>query len=158
MTAGFAMALLALVFHSTASGRQASAPNTAPVLINSCLITADVNRLAGFYAQVLGIEPHRDSRDYVEFRTPGGVLAIFAADAQQKYIPGSAQAGENHSLILEFEVGNVDAEYARLHGLVKTWIKGPTTQPWGTRSIYFRDPDGNLVDFFTVVPATGTAR
>jgi catechol 2,3-dioxygenase-like lactoylglutathione lyase family enzyme len=31
------------------------------------------------------------------------------------------------------------------------WVKGPTTQPWGTRSIYFRDPDGNLVDFFAPV-------
>lgn len=52
-------------------------------------------------------------------------------------------------MILEFSVANVDEEYARLHGLVKQWVKGPTTQPWGTRSIYFRDPDGNLVDFFT---------
>lgn len=32
---------------------------------------------------------------------------------------------------------------------VKTWVKPPTTQPWGTRSIYFRDPDSNLVDFYT---------
>jgi catechol 2,3-dioxygenase-like lactoylglutathione lyase family enzyme len=49
-------------------------------------------------------------------------------------------------------VGDVDEEYARLHDLVKSWVKGPTTQPWGTRSLYFRDPDGNLVDFF-VPPA-----
>lgn len=26
--------------------------------------------------------------------------------------------------------------------------------PWGTRSIYFRDPDGNLVDFYSPVPAS----
>jgi catechol 2,3-dioxygenase-like lactoylglutathione lyase family enzyme len=45
-------------------------------------------------------------------------------------------------------VSDVDQEYARLHDLVKQWVKEPTTQPWGTRSIYFRDPDGNLVDFF----------
>jgi catechol 2,3-dioxygenase-like lactoylglutathione lyase family enzyme len=32
--------------------------------------------------------------------------------------------------------------------LVKTWVKPPTTQPWGTRSLYFRDPDGNLIDFY----------
>jgi len=30
-------------------------------------------------------------------------------------------------------------------------VKPPTTQPWGTRSVYFRDPDGNLVDFFALV-------
>jgi uncharacterized glyoxalase superfamily protein PhnB len=77
-----------------------------------------------------------------------GVLAIFSADAQEKYIPGSAAAGNNKSAILEFRVAEVDLEYARLQGLVKTWVKPPTTQSWGTRSIYFRDPDGNLVDFY----------
>jgi catechol 2,3-dioxygenase-like lactoylglutathione lyase family enzyme len=38
---------------------------------------------------------------------------------------------------------------APAHSAVKTWAKPPTTQPWGTRFIYFRDPDGNLVDFYT---------
>jgi uncharacterized glyoxalase superfamily protein PhnB len=59
--------------------------------------------------------------------------------------------GQNHSAILEFRVSDVDQEYARLHDVVKQWVKAPTTQPWGTRSIYFRDPDGNLVDFFAQV-------
>jgi catechol 2,3-dioxygenase-like lactoylglutathione lyase family enzyme len=77
------------------------------------------------------------------------VLAIFSADAQERYIPGSADAGRNRSIILEFRVADADGEYMRLQGLVKIWVKPPTTQPWGTRSIYFRDPDGNLVDFFT---------
>jgi catechol 2,3-dioxygenase-like lactoylglutathione lyase family enzyme len=128
------------------------AQSNAPVLINTCLITSDVNRLAAFYSQVLGIEPRKDGDSYVEFRTPRGVLAMFASDAQEKYIPGSARPGENRSAIIEFEVSDVDKEYARLHDVVKNWVKGPTTQPWGTRSIYFRDPDGNLVNFFTIVP------
>lgn len=113
-----------------------------------------MNRLAGF----LGVEPHRAGPDYVEFRTPRGELALFAGDAQGKYIPGSAHSGEDHSLVLEFEVADVDQEYERLRGVVRTWVKEPTTQPWGTRSVYFRDPDGNLVDFFTVVPAKPAVR
>jgi catechol 2,3-dioxygenase-like lactoylglutathione lyase family enzyme len=52
-------------------------------------------------------------------------------------------------MILEFRVADVDREYARLKSLVEVWVKPPTTQPWGTRSVYFRDPDGNLVDFYT---------
>ena len=76
------------------------------------------------------------------------MLALFSANAQEAYIPGSAQAGMNKSVILEFRVNDVDSEFKRLQGIVKTWVKGPTTQPWGTRSIYFRDPDGNLVNFW----------
>ena len=135
-------------------GSSAPPQSKAPVLINTCLITTDVNRLAAFYSQVLGMEAHKDGDSYVEFRTSRGVLALFASDAQEKYIPGSARPGQNHSAIIEFEVSDVDREFARLHDVVKTWVKEPTTQPWGTRSIYFRDPDGNLVNFFTIVPTS----
>ncbi|HKF49611.1 MAG TPA: VOC family protein [Terracidiphilus sp.] len=119
-----------------------------PALINTCLITSDVNRLVAFYEPILNQKAIRSGPDYAEFHTAGAVLAIFSAKAQQAYIPGSAEAANNKSVIIEFRVSNVDAEYVRLHPLVKNWVKPPTTQPWGTRSIYFRDPDGNLVDFF----------
>jgi catechol 2,3-dioxygenase-like lactoylglutathione lyase family enzyme len=46
-------------------------------------------------------------------------------------------------------VADADREYARLQGMVTVWVKRPATTPWGTRSFYFRDPDGNLVDFYT---------
>jgi uncharacterized glyoxalase superfamily protein PhnB len=77
----------------------------------------------------------------------------FSGRDQEQYIPGSAEAAHNKSAILEFMVVDVDQEYARLRNLVKTWIKPPTTQVWGTRSIYFRDPDGNLVDFYASIKA-----
>lgn len=130
----------------SAAGNSEARPN--PALMNTCLITNNVGRLVDFYESVLGIKAQRSDDDYAELRTGVGVLAIFSAEAQEKYIPGSANADSNRSAILEFQVADVDSEYARLQPLVKTWVKPPTTQPWGTRSIYFRDPDGNLVNFF----------
>lgn len=127
-----------------------STPST-PVLRNTCLITKNVRQLTNFYTQVLRIPARNSGVDYAEFRTGVGVLAIFSADAQERYIPKSAGPADNKSAILEFEVRDVDAEYLRLQKIVKDWVKPPTTQPWGTRSIYFRDPDGNLVDFYTWV-------
>lgn len=141
------VAIMMVVPRNAAQVAASESKNVPPVLINTCLITRDVQRLAGFYAHVLQMEPLKVSTSYVEFRTGTGVLALFAADAQEKYIPGSATAGQNRSAILEFRVQDPDGEYVRLRGFVD-WVKGPTTQPWGTRSIYFRDPDGNLVDFF----------
>ncbi len=122
-----------------------------PTLVNTCLITKDVKLLVEFYEPILALEAKRTGGDYAEFATGVGVLAIFSEDAQEKYIPGLAEAAKNKSVVLQFRVGDVDEEYRRLHGLVKTWVKPPTTQPWGTRSIYFRDPDGNLVDFYAPV-------
>jgi hypothetical protein len=41
-----------------------------------------------------------------------------------------------------------------LTAFVTDFVKEPTTVPWGNRSPLFRDPDGNLVNFFTpVTPA-----
>ena len=122
-------------------------------LVNTCLITGDVDRLVSFYEKVLQTKAKRVSADYAEFPTSAGVLAVFSAKAQQAYVPGSAEPGANRSVILEFRVADPDAEYKRLGALVKTWVKPPTTQPWGTRSVYFRDPDGNLVDLFRPLAA-----
>jgi uncharacterized glyoxalase superfamily protein PhnB len=124
-------------------------PAQIPTLINTCLITNNVKRLVDFYEPVLAVKAKWSGRDYAEFPTGVGVLAIFSEEAQQRYIPGSTEAAKNKSMVLEFKVADVDQQYRRLQSSVKTWVKPPTTQPWGTRSIYFRDPDGNLVDFYT---------
>jgi len=105
--------------------------------------------MVDFYQHALGVSPQSvTSGVYAEFPTARGVLAIFSAEAQEKYIPGAAEPANNRSTILEFQVANVDGEYVRLRSFVETWVKPPTNQPWGTRSLYFRDPDGNLVDFY----------
>lgn len=149
---------LAMMLAAVAAGRLACpqpverhppGPGHLPALAHTCLITNNVKRLVGFYEPVLALKAKWSGEDYAEFRTSVGVLAIYSAEAQEKYIPGSAQAAKNRSVILEFSVDDVDLEYKRLESLVKVWVKPPTTQPWGTRSIYFRDADGNLVDFYT---------
>jgi len=151
ITALTAVSLAALMITATLRGNP-QAPNSedsAPRLINTCLITNDVPRLVEFYHRVLRIQPKTTGADYAEFPTGAGVLAIFSATAQEKYIPHSAEPANNRSAILEFRVDDVDKEYARLKSFVKVWVKLPATTPWGTRSFYFRDPDGNLVDFFS---------
>jgi len=45
-----------------------------------------------------------------------------------------------------------------LEGHVNSWVQEPTTMPWGNRSILFRDPDGNLVNFFAPVSEDALAR
>lgn len=122
---------------------------SAQSLTNICLITDNVKRLVDFYEPVLAVKAKWTGPDYAELPTAGGgFVAIFSAKAQENYIPGSAEPAKNRSAILEFRVSDVDLQYRLLKSVVKTWVKPPTTQPWGTRSVYFRDPDGNLVNFY----------
>jgi uncharacterized glyoxalase superfamily protein PhnB len=141
--------LCVLVFRGAWSSARPSEV-TRPVFVNTCLITGRFTELVDFYQHALGVSPQSVSGGvYAEFPTGRGVLAIFSAEAQAKYIPGAAEPANNRSAILEFRVTNVDAEYVRLQRFAETWVKPPTNQPWGTRSLYFRDPDGNLVDFYS---------
>jgi len=41
----------------------------------------------------------------------------------------------------------VDLEYKLLKEKNVPIVKLPTTQPWGIRSVWFKDPDGNIVNF-----------
>ncbi len=151
VAAALAAAGMMIARSSSALMDSAQEPGAGAVLINTCLVTNDIPRMTAFYRHVLQVEPRREGDSYIEFRTGTGVLALFSAEAQEKYIPGAAVAAQNRTSILEFRVNDPDQEYVRLHDFVK-WVKEPTTQPWGTRSIYFRDPEGNLVDFFSPAP------
>jgi uncharacterized glyoxalase superfamily protein PhnB len=59
------------------------------------------------------------------------------------------EPGHNESVIIEFLVDDVDAEFARLREALDEIVLEPTTMPWGNRSAMFRDPDGNLVNLFS---------
>lgn len=64
---------------------------------------------------------------------------------------GIAQPAANKSVIIEFLVENVDDAYERIKNLTTEIVQKPTTMPWGNRSLLFRDPDGNLINFLTPV-------
>ena len=71
---------------------------------------------------------------------------------------GVARPADNRTAIIEFLVADVDAEYARAGETVDEFVNEPTTMPWGNRSLLFRDPDGNLVNFFTPVTPEAVAK
>lgn len=74
------------------------------------------------------------------------------------FAPGAARPADNHSVIIEFLVDDVDRVHRNLTGLVAGFVNEPTTMPWGNRSLLFRDPDGNLVNFFSPVTPAAIAK
>ena len=120
------------------------------------VITEDVQRLVGFYEQATGLRATWGNENFAELATAAGTLAIASTRTVPVFAPGAARAGSNQSVIIEFLVDDVDATYEKLAGSVEDFVNQPTTMPWGNRSLLFRDPDGNLVNFFT--PVTPEAR
>ncbi|MFI7543384.1 VOC family protein [Actinoplanes sp. NPDC049599] len=117
--------------------------------VSTRIITADINRLVGFYEKVTGVPAVWGNQDFAEVRTTHGTLAIGSTRTVPLFAPGSARPADNHTAIIEFRVDDVDARYQELRSVVVDFVTEPTTMPWGNRSLLFRDPDGNLVNFFT---------
>lgn len=124
--------------------------------LSTRIITADVQRLASFYEMVTGVSAVWGNELFAEIPTPVGTLAIGSDKTVPLFGQGSAEPAANRSVIVEFIVDDVDAEYARLGGQLDDVVTEPTTMPWGNRALMFRDPDGNLVNLFT--PVTDAAR
>lgn len=118
------------------------------------IVTDDVDTLVNFYERVTGIDVHRLHPLFAELRTDSGTLAISSTETVPLLGEGVAEAAANRSVVLDFRVDDVDATYAALQPVVDTLVKEPTLMPWGNKSLIFRDPDGNLVNFFTPVAAT----
>ena len=121
--------------------------------VSTRIITDDMKRLVGFYAGITGVAPNWYTDDFAELAMPSCTLAIASKRTIDLFGAGSARPADNHSAIIEFRVADVDEEYRKLAKIVDAFVQEPTTQPWGNRSLLFRDPDGNLVNFFTPVTA-----
>jgi predicted enzyme related to lactoylglutathione lyase len=118
------------------------------------MITDDLESVVQFYEQVTGVTAVRPAPVFAELHLPSCTIAFGQAQTAQLF-KNAARPADNHTVIIEFRVDDVDKEYERLKTLVTEWVLEPTTMPWGNRSMLFRDPDGNLVNLFA--PATEEA-
>lgn len=120
-------------------------------LVQVRLVTEDVAGLAAFYAELVEVRVPLNEY-YVE--VPAGPASVgFSKRRFTEYrpdrvaCPGPARPpGE---MILDFMARDADAEYPRIEALGVDWALRPATQPWGSRSMVFKDPAGNLVNVFS---------
>lgn len=126
-------------------------------LVSTRLITADLGTMVAFYEQVTGVEASWLAPVFAELTFPSSTLALGDASTAALF-NHAARPASNRTVIVEWIVDDVDAEFERLQPIVSHWEQEPTQMPWGNRSILFRDPDGNLVNLFTPVSPEAVER
>ncbi len=119
-------------------------------LVQSRVVTDDVAGLAAFYARLVGA-PVVLNDYYVE--VSAGAMSLGFSKCRFTECSGLGD-GEgcdvpSGEMILDFRVEDVDAEFTRIDELGVEWVLKPTTQPWGSRSMVFRDPQGNFVNVYS---------
>ena len=120
-------------------------------LVSLRIITADIKRLVQFFEKATNLPARWATDDFAEIVTSSFTLAIGSTRTLSFFGENIAQPANNKSVIIEFCVENVDDDYERIKDLTSEIVQKPTTMPWGNRSLLFRDPDGNLINFFTPV-------
>ncbi|MEN4760842.1 VOC family protein [Chryseobacterium sp. C39-AII1] len=117
------------------------------------IITAEIENLVKFYEQITVAKAIQYTPDFAEIQIPNATIAIGSVKTLQLFGGDHvAKPTQNQSVIIEFLVHDVDQEFERLKEVLSSKIvQEPTVMPWGNKSLLFRDPDGNLVNFFTPV-------
>jgi catechol 2,3-dioxygenase-like lactoylglutathione lyase family enzyme len=124
-------------------------------ILETALYTDDMARACAFYEGVLQLEPiFRDNRLTAYGVAPRSVLLIFrrGSATQTATIPGGTIPGHDGAgpLHVAFAIGKDElARWERHLAERGVAIEGATDWSRGGRSIYFRDPDGHLLELAT---------
>jgi len=121
-------------------------------------MTNDVPALVEFYRDVIGFQVEYNSENNVEFTSEGVRFAVCDRSILETVTghPSFKDARNGQAFELAFPLDTpeeVDAIYAQIIAKGAIPIKQPDDMPWGQRSAFFADPEGNIHEIFADLSA-----
>ena len=116
------------------------------------LFTRDNRKAVDFYTKTFGFTTDWDGlQPNVEMVLDDMRIILFPREAFEQMVSQSFQYpdGLNGTMELAFDVptfADVDKEYRNAMDNGAQSVFPPTTEPWGQRTCYIADPDGNLIE------------
>lgn len=116
------------------------------------LFTTDNAGMVAFYRDVFGFATQWNGTDPNVEMTLGAARIIMFPRSDFELMTSRRYAypdGTNGTMELSFDVpsfGDVDREYERAVSMGAGAVMAPTTEPWGQRTCYVADPEGNLIE------------
>ncbi len=116
------------------------------------LLVKDMARMIRFYRDVLGFEIKESEDTKNVYLVKDGTLFLLygrndfekMTDRKYEYVNGLNGHFEIALYVDTFE--NVDAAFSRAVENGASPVMEPTTEPWGQRTCYIADPEGNLIE------------
>jgi catechol 2,3-dioxygenase-like lactoylglutathione lyase family enzyme len=131
-------------------------PSTSPFqsirsIDYTVILVRDMAAMRRFYEGILRFPLTRElSAGWVEYQIGGNTLALSRPGRTAKDAPapkGSASLQLAFKVVVE-DVDRCADELVR-HGV--DLLEPPTNQPFGHRTLFFRDPDGNLLEVYAEI-------
>lgn len=121
------------------------------------IITSQFDAMHDFYRDVLEFKVMLKMDNFVEFENDGVRFALSTNKVMAQATGDSTymDAKNGHSLELAFRADSledVDMSYKKVVEQGATPVKGPENMPWGQRTAFFADPDGNIHEIFFDIP------
>lgn len=116
------------------------------------LFTTDNQKMVDFYCDIFGFETSWNGIDIdVEMHLDNMRILLFPRESIEKMTMQkfTYPSGVNGTMELSFDVptfADVDKEYERALSMGAKPVFEPTTEPWGQRTCYVADPEGNLIE------------
>ncbi len=116
------------------------------------IMVDDMAVMVRFYRDVLGFAIKEDENASNVFLEKDGTLFLLYRKTDFEKMAGRAFSyakGINGHFEIALSVSNyaqVDKEFARITAMGAAAVMEPTTEPWGQRTCYIADPEGNLVE------------
>lgn len=111
--------------------------------VQPVIITADLNRLLAFYAELLGAT--QTSR--VPDDGPAFFVGLRVGDSEIGLVANAeGAAGAAGRILLSIAVEDVDSLLEQVTALGGSVRGQPNNMPWGQRVAHIADPDGNTVN------------
>ena len=116
------------------------------------LFVEDMGKMIRFYRDVLGFEIKEDENTSNVYLVKDGTLFLLygrsdfekMTSRKYEYIKGLNGHSEIALYVDTFE--EVDREDERVIGMGAEPVLEPDTEPWGQRTCYIADPEGNLIE------------
>lgn len=121
------------------------------------IMVDDMAVMVRFYRDVLGFEIKEEEDTSNVFLQKDGTLFLLYRKTDFEKMTGkkfSYCVGVNGHYEIALSVDNyaeVDAAFARIVAAGAEPVMEPTTEPWGQRTCYIADPEGNLVEIGSFV-------
>lgn len=112
----------------------------------------DMGTMIRFYRDVLGFEIKEDENTSNVYLIKDGTLFMlygrkdFEAMTNRKYEYVKGLNGHTELALYVDTFEEVDAAYADVISKGAASVLEPTTEPWGQRTCYIADPEGNLIE------------
>lgn len=116
------------------------------------VFTTDNEKMVSFYRDVMGFTTDWNGEDPNVMMHSDNINLIMFPRTAFEQMTGNEYAyprGLNGTVELAFQVptfNDVDKEYARVTASGAKSVFAPQTMPWGQRTCYIADPDGNLIE------------